>query len=1042
MPATNGMQLAQREPAVLETWLVDFDKTWEETALAAWAAGRLPGPDDPLRSMALAELVKIDMERQWQRGQRLTVESYLERYPELGTRETVRPDLLLAEFRIRTQFGAPAELADFARRFPVPSAAFQELVAEAATMFTPADQDTSLAGRRTETVEPAPCRPEVPRAAPRLPGQELPPTFGRYRIQKKLGQGGMGAVYLAHDTQLDRPVALKVPQFRDEEGREIIERFLREARAAAKIQHPNLCPIYDVGEIGGIHYLTMAYIKGHLLSAAIRPGKPAPEPWIARMVRTLALALQEAHAQGVVHRDLKPANIMIDERDEPIIMDFGLARRTGTQEATLTQAGAVLGTPAYMAPEQARGRGDAVGPRSDIYSLGVILYELLTGRPPFQGEVMHVLCQVLADEPERPSTLRPGLDPQLEAVCRKAMAKAPEERYASMADFAAALAEFLNIRPALPPDRSPTAERPPKAAEMLTRLGKRPKIGRAAALGFVFMLVLLGIVVKLRTPHGTLVVEVDEPGVTIEVLDEQGTMQLQRQGERGAVTIAIDPGKHRLRLEKDGVAFFSKDFTMAAGGREVIRAKWEPPSHSLGPATGPPARGPAAKIAADASAWPVVFQETLTNPASARQLDYCVGQYQGRADLIDPQRGLCLPGCHTGNALWVQEPVSDCYQFSLDLRLSEGTIQCRLWGSGPGHGISENVGYCVKLDVRTGKGALLREGDCVCGFEATHGPDPEQFHALRLTRLGSRLLFTFDEQLLIDYVDPEPLSGPLHSRVGFGSCYNMGMLTYRNLVIRRPALSEQERTGLAAVPLHPPATIRPAANKEVLFEAGAGELAGERWLHTEPDNSAFCRDGKRVLSGPNGLPAVVWKTPIRGDFALEVTFEYVPPAVAYSARRPDEPWTEYWLRQGTEALNLHLLVVYADQLPAPDKFSAIVRPDDWPVGCQVGLPAGDGRYTIDWIKGRQLKLLAHSAHYTPVAGRKYTARLERRGEDVRLFIDGVLLLSAKQPLPTSDTSLPAFVGLQQFLGLSLIHRMAAYRIEAESGGDDPHVTGP
>jgi hypothetical protein len=139
-------------------------------------------------------------------------------------------------------------------------------------------------------------------ASPPSALQQLPETFGRYRILKKLGQGGMGAVYLAHDMQLDRQVALKVPRFSAEEGPQAIERFLREARAAATIQHPNLCPVHDVGQIEGIHYMTMAYIEGHLLSEYIRPGKPAPQRQSAAVVRKMALALQEAHARGIVPR--------------------------------------------------------------------------------------------------------------------------------------------------------------------------------------------------------------------------------------------------------------------------------------------------------------------------------------------------------------------------------------------------------------------------------------------------------------------------------------------------------------------------------------------------------------------------------------------------------------------------------------------------------------------------------------------------------------------------------------------------------------------
>src|SRR5262245_16124067 len=157
--------------------------------------------------------------------------------------------------------------------------------------------------------------------------QALPEQFGRYRILKLLGQGGMGAVYLARDTQLEREVALKVPRFGNDAGPKAQDRFHQEARAAATMHHPNICPIHDLGQNDRIHYLTMAFIEGQLLADWIRAGKPLSARQIAALVRKLALALREAHQKGVIHRDLKPSNVMVDRRGEPIIMDFGLARR-------------------------------------------------------------------------------------------------------------------------------------------------------------------------------------------------------------------------------------------------------------------------------------------------------------------------------------------------------------------------------------------------------------------------------------------------------------------------------------------------------------------------------------------------------------------------------------------------------------------------------------------------------------------------------------------------------------------------------------------
>jgi predicted Ser/Thr protein kinase len=281
-----------------------------------------------------------------------------------------------------------------------------------------------------------------PTQAPPADATDMQGDFGRYRILKKLGQGGMGAVYLAHDTQLDRKVALKVPHLTSTDP-QVLRRFLQEARAAATIEHPNICPVYDVGEVGGRHYVTLAYIEGQPLSKLARGETRLPQAQVAALVRKLALALDEAHKKGVIHRDLKPANIMINQRREPVIMDFGLARRTAPGEERITRDGMILGTPAYMPPEQVNGDLLTMGPASDVYSLGVVLYEMLTGRLPFEGPITAVLGRILSESPPPPSTHRPDLDPALEAICLRAISKKPSDRYPSMADFAAALDGYL-----------------------------------------------------------------------------------------------------------------------------------------------------------------------------------------------------------------------------------------------------------------------------------------------------------------------------------------------------------------------------------------------------------------------------------------------------------------------------------------------------------------------------------------------------------------------------------------------------------------------
>ena len=272
-----------------------------------------------------------------------------------------------------------------------------------------------------------------------MPSSSVPAQLGRYRILSKLGQGGMGSVYLAEDTTLARRVAVKIPHLSAADGPKVIERFQREARVAAGIDHPNLCPVHDFGEVQGVHYLVMPYIEGTPLSHLIDEDNPWLPQRAAALVRQLALALEVLHQRGLIHRDLKPSNVLLRPGGEPVLMDFGLARSFTEQSRRLTQTGAALGTPAYMAPEQILGDARAIGPATDVYQLGVILYELLTGHLPFEGPPAAVYGQILHARPLSPSSRRPGLDAGLDGVCGKALAKKPVERFAGMATLAEAL---------------------------------------------------------------------------------------------------------------------------------------------------------------------------------------------------------------------------------------------------------------------------------------------------------------------------------------------------------------------------------------------------------------------------------------------------------------------------------------------------------------------------------------------------------------------------------------------------------------------------
>lgn len=308
----------------------------------------------------------------------------------------------------------------------------------------PGETNQPPAAGDAPSVGPADTLPLAPPSKRAEDSRLLAGKFGRYAIVRLLGRGGMGEVYLAHDDILQRRVALKVPRTDEALDAETIERFYREARTAARLSHPNLCAVYDVGEIDGRLFLAMPYIAGESLASVLHRLRLTPAQAVGIVVK-LALAVDEAHRAGILHRDLKPGNVMLNERGEPVVMDFGLARLHQQHDTRLTMTGAMLGTPAYASPEQLQGDLDAIGPASDVYSLGVMLFEMLTGRMPFEGSLASMMKQVLVDPPPRPSSLAPGIAPPLEAICLRALAKRPAERFATMGELASALQEAGTI---------------------------------------------------------------------------------------------------------------------------------------------------------------------------------------------------------------------------------------------------------------------------------------------------------------------------------------------------------------------------------------------------------------------------------------------------------------------------------------------------------------------------------------------------------------------------------------------------------------------
>src|SRR5262245_29974299 len=311
---------------------------------------------------------------------------------------------------------------------------------------------------------------------PRVPG---------YEVEAVLGSGGMGVVYKAWHPRLHREVALKMLLAGPFAGPGELERFLREAETVAGLRHANIVQVYEAGDVEGRPYFTMEFVEGGSLAQKLA-GTPQPARQSAALVATVAEAVHAAHQRGIVHRDLKPGNILLTADGTPKLADFGVARRL-EGAAGLTQSGAPLGTPSYMAPEQAEGKTRDVGPATDTYALGAILYELLTGRPPFRAETAtETLCQVVSQDPAPPSRLNAAVPRDLETICLKCLQKEPPRRYAS----AQALAEDLQRYGR----GEPIAARPAGRLERLTRWVRRhpAAAGLLAALAVLFATTVIG----------------------------------------------------------------------------------------------------------------------------------------------------------------------------------------------------------------------------------------------------------------------------------------------------------------------------------------------------------------------------------------------------------------------------------------------------------------------------------------------------------------------------------------------------------------------
>ena len=609
------MSVAQSDSDLIADLTLRFGQDWDAGRIDIFAA-ELAGWPPETRGRALLELVEIDLDRRWESGQNTELEQYLTRFPELGTADTISAVLLFVEWDARRNFGEPPRFGDFARRFPKQAPELQQLIrqveAQEPAQRKVAKRDTSRVFSLSSATTPGVERNGVSPVAGALsdaPPDILPTIFGRYRIVRELGGGGMGTVYLAVDTQLDREVALKVPHVDATNDSDYLERFDREAKTAAKLSHANICQVYDVGEIDGRRYLTMEYIDGKPLTTLVG-SKSLKDMPVVHLVRQVALAVGLAHKQGIIHRDLKPANIMVTSEGKPKVTDFGLARWLGASGQRLTQKGMIIGTPAYMPLEQLHGTVEDIGPHSDVYSLGVILYELLTAHLPFDvapdAPVTALFAKILITPPDPPTKYRPDLDPRLEKIILKAIAKEHADRFRTMAEFAAVLGEYIVARRAeegfrrsgdmsapvdpnalpecktdLPPTREPTPPETPSATTSFpfftyepsnsTNPAPAPKQTRGKKRS-AFMITVISIgalsllAVALLFRDGDALIKVEVHLKDFEVSFDDETTKLKD----GSHDYKVKPGDHTLHIQSGDFEFDTDKFTLKKGDNPAV----------------------------------------------------------------------------------------------------------------------------------------------------------------------------------------------------------------------------------------------------------------------------------------------------------------------------------------------------------------------------------------------------------------------------------------------------------------------------------------
>lgn len=505
------------------------------------------------REIELSRLVDAacdHYEHLWRSNGAPRFSEFLEAVPEEGRENLVR-ELVRVKCELLLASGQPIERAEFLSEIPAYEDLVKQVVDDCEKEANPSEHEIQLPDTHSLGDRTWPS----PRA---VTGRALQPpkSLGRFQLVRQLGRGGNGTVFLARDSSLDREVALKIPRRELVETEKLRTRFLREARAAASLHHAHICPVYDVGEIDGWPYIVMRYIEGKSLAEAVKENGYLDQDRAVGIVRDLALALARTHELGIVHRDLKPSNVMLDEDGQPVIMDFGLASRRSADEEQITQQGEIFGTPSYMSPEQAQGDTENVGSLSDVYSLGAILYELLTGEPPFKGSATSILIGIVQEQPDRIEHLREDVSPELCEICRRAMAKNPSERFGSMEDFAQALNQF--------------ADTTSRADSKKSRSSSRRKFAGVAVAATLLVLAIVSAVVYLSTDFGTLKIQTDDQHVKIKVSRAGDTVGIIDTAT--GTELSLRSGRYDLKLigNRNDVKLSSDRIALERGGHRIV----------------------------------------------------------------------------------------------------------------------------------------------------------------------------------------------------------------------------------------------------------------------------------------------------------------------------------------------------------------------------------------------------------------------------------------------------------------------------------------